>query len=229
MNKYKYLIFDLDDTIFDFQKSESEALEILFDEYNIPFNQSNKEKYKKINRMYWDKLESGDISMNEVLTNRFRDFFAIFGIETDGEEIETKYRSLLKKSCHLIPFAKESILSLKNRGYIIIAGSNGIGKNQRLKLEKCGISNYFDDIFVSDELGYDKPSIGFYNHIFDKFPDMNINNSIMIGDSLGSDIQGAINANIDSIWYNNKGIKSDNIKSTYETDDIRRIVEILSK
>lgn len=229
MKNYKFLIFDLDDTLLDFQHTERNSLKIIFKNNNVPFNENSLNKYKEINTSLWTQLENGHITKNEVLTKRFEYFFKHYGYNVEGTIIEKEYRTCLNQGHKLLPNAIKVLSLLKENGYTIFAGTNGVGITQRIRLKNSKLFSLFDDIFISEELGFEKPNVNFYKTMFNKYPEMNKYNSLMIGDSLSSDIQGAINIGIDSIWFNPKGQKNTDAKATYEIEDLLELTYILTK
>ncbi|MEG2984464.1 MAG: HAD hydrolase-like protein, partial [Peptostreptococcaceae bacterium] len=128
MRKYKYLIFDLDDTLLDFQDNERKSLEVIFKKYNIPFDEKTINEYKTINRRFWSQIEEGSIKKEEALTKRFEEFFALYGYNVQGKVVESEYQSCLNKGHKTIPKAMEILMDLKIKGYKIFAGTNGIGQ-----------------------------------------------------------------------------------------------------
>ena len=228
MKNYKYLIFDLDDTLLDFQDTERKSLEIIFNKYNIPFEEESIMKYKTINKNLWNQLEKGFITKDDVLSQRFEQFFKLYGYEVQGKTIEREYRNCLNIGHKLIPGAIKTLTDLKNQGFIIFAGTNGVVETQRQRLNDSKLISYFDDIFISEEIGFEKPNSEFFKAIFDKHISVTKENTLMIGDSLSSDIQGAINYGLDSIWFNPSKQKESSIRPTYEIKDLSEILLILN-
>lgn len=227
VKKYKNIIFDLDDTLLDFQDTELRALEELFEKYNIAFNKDSISKYQAINKKLWAQLENGLVSKEDVLYGRFEEFFKIYGFDIDGKIADNIFRKHLNLGHKLIPNAKELLNVLKKEGYLIFAATNGVGQTQRQRLKDSRLINFFDDLFISEELGYEKPSIEFFDSIFNKYPSLKKEETIMIGDSLSSDIQGAINFNIDSILFDPLKKDLSNL-STYKVSNLLEIPSILN-
>lgn len=228
MKNYKYLIFDLDDTLLDFQDTERKSLEIIFNKYNIPFEEETIMNYKTINKNLWNQLEKGLISKDDVLSQRFEQFFKLYGYEVQGMAIEREYRNCLNIGHKLIPGALKTLTDLKKLGFIIFAGTNGVVETQKQRLNDSNLVGYFDDIFISEEIGFEKPNPEFFKAIFDKHASITKENTLMIGDSLSSDIQGAINLGLDSIWFNPSKQKASSIKPTYEITDLSEILPIIN-
>lgn len=229
MKQYKHLIFDLDDTLLDFQDNERNSLKVIFKKYNIPFDEKSFNQYKSINRGFWSQIEQGTIEKEEALTKRFEEFFALYGYDVKGEIVEKEYQNCLTKGHKTIPKAMETLMELKNRGYKIFAGTNGIGKTQKQRLKDSKMVYLFDDIFISEEMGVEKPNSKFFEIIFDKYDFMKKEDTLMIGDSLASDIKGSNNFGIDCVWFNPLDKKSNDIKPTYEISDISELLSMLNK
>lgn len=227
MNKYKYLIFDLDDTLLDFKDTERMALEKIFKTYNIEFNGENLEYYKSINQRLWKELENGLITKNFVLTERFNEFFKRYKKNINGEDVEKEYRSYLNEGHKKIPYAKELLENLKIKGYKIYAGTNGLGETQRKRLKDSKLIEYFDDLFISEEIGFEKPNIEFFNNIFKKHNLLKKEEILMVGDSINADIKGANNAGIDSVLFNLKYENNKEVKSTYVIKNLKELENLL--
>lgn len=226
MKRYQYLIFDLDDTLFDFKKAEAQALKSLFENNQIDFTPENLQLYRNINNELWHKLEKQIISREAVLTQRFESFFLAHHRTVDGQILENEYRFLLNQGHDLLPYAKELLLALGEAGYTLLAGSNGLGITQRTRLKESGILEFFSHLFISEEVGFEKPNPLFYQAILSTFEDISPQNTLMIGDSLTSDIQGALNMGMDSIWLNHTQTSIPN-PASYEVFSLKEIAALL--
>ena len=224
--KYKNIIFDLDNTILDFDYAEEHALKNLLNDYNIEYNEENLKIYRSVNRPLWRKLEKGEITRDELFSTRFPIFFSKFNIKTNGN-LELIYRSYLAKyGTIFIPHADEVLHKLKNSGYNLYLATNGFSDTQISRIKNSGLNNIFDDIFISEDIGYDKPNINFYKYIEQKLKIKDKSSFLMIGDNESSDIKGAINFGIDSILFNHKNSFT-NSSATFIIDDLEEIYNIL--
>ncbi len=223
MNNYDYLIFDLDNTLLDFSQSEINALKGLFAKYGVIFNEENFETYKEINHELWGMLEEGRIKKTTVLNTRFARFFATQGIEVDGAKVDDEYRRLLEERNDLMPGSIELLTTLKAKGYKIFAGTNGVGRTQRKRLKNADMEGFFDGLYISEEVGFEKPDVRFFDTIFTKENIKDLSKVLMIGDSLSSDIRGANRIGIDSIWLNNLSNVVMNDNPTYECRNLKEI------
>ncbi|MEG0256661.1 MAG: YjjG family noncanonical pyrimidine nucleotidase [Vagococcus sp.] len=226
MKKYDYLIFDLDNTLLDFSKSEYNALQSLFAKYGVVFNEETFEQYKKINHQLWSKLEEGRIKKETVLESRFAQFFATQGVQVDGAKADDEYRQFLENRNDLMDGAIELLEFLTEEGYTIYAGTNGVGRTQRKRLENANMTGFFKELYISEEIGFEKPDVRFFETIFSKEGIKELNSVLMIGDSLSSDIRGANRVGIDTIWLNNSFIKSIEDQTMYECVNLNEMKDL---
>lgn len=223
----KTVLFDLDDTIFDFKKSESTALSKTLVELGIEPNNCIISQYSKYNISQWKRLELGEISREEVKVNRYKLLFDEFGIDVLPELATEIYENKLAIGHYFINGAVEMIESIYN-DYDLYLVSNGAKKVQDGRLASADISKYFKGIFISEVAGHEKPSIEFFNYCFDRIPDFNKDSTVIIGDSLSSDIKGGINAGIKTIWFNPHHDKNESeIIPDYEIHSLDEIKELL--
>lgn len=228
MNKYDYLIFDLDNTLLNFSQSENNALKGLFTKYGVIFNEETFATYKEINHELWHKLEEGRIKKETVLTTRFAKFFATQGIEVDGAKADDEYRSLLEERNDLMPDAIELLTGLKETGVTILAGTNGVGRTQRKRLENADMTDFFKELYISEEVGFEKPDARFFETIFANEHIKDLSKVLMIGDSLSSDIRGANRVGIDSIWLNTTSDAVIDDVPTYECQNLKEIKKMFN-
>lgn len=226
MKNYKHLIFDLDNTLLDFNDTEEQALKSVFKEFNVPETIESFDTYKTINKGLWSSLEKGMISREDIFNNRFALFFNEYSLKVDGVKAEQLYRNFLNEGCKTIKNADLLLSKLKKKDYRIYAGTNGMGITQRKRLLDSQLLPYFDELFISEEIGYEKPDAQFFDTIFDSLQITDKDSCLMIGDSLSSDILGAQNARIDSVLYT----PEENLVSsmaTYTVNDLMRIYSLL--
>ena len=226
---YKYLLWDIDGTILDFVASERCAIKELFKRFKLgECTDEMIQIYSKINVKYWDALARNELTKPEVLIGRFNEFFTLMNIDTGvAEDFNKAYQLALGDYCIFVKDAKEILLSQKGK-YTIAAVTNGTKIAQTKKLKTSGLDKIFDSIFISEDVGYEKPNVEFFRCVFDTLNIKDKSEVLIIGDSLASDIQGGINAGIDTCWYNPKHTENKgDIKITYEIDDLKKIEEIL--
>ncbi len=229
MNKYNYLIFDADRTIFDFDKAESMALSKICQNINIKYNEKILRDYREINHKYWFDFENGKIKQEIIKTARFKSFFEFLNINEDSEYYGDLYLTYLSKENYLLPHAYEVIKKLSN-SYILILLTNGLSKVQHPRFNNSIIKKYFELFIVSEDVKLQKPDREIFQLIFSKLGITNLDKVLMIGDSLTSDIMGGINAKIHTCWYNiDKRDEKILIKPNYIINDLRELFNILGE
>ncbi len=225
----KTILFDLDDTILDFKMSERVALTKTLIKLGIEPNDYIISQYSKYNISQWKRLELGEISREEVKVNRYKLLFDEFGINASPELATSIYEESLAVGHYFMDGAVDMLESLY-KDYELYLVSNGAKKVQDSRLASANISSYFKDIFISEAVGHEKPSIEFFNYCFDRIPNFNTDNTIIIGDSLSSDIKGGINAGIKTMWFNPRFDKNtSSIIPDYEIHSLDEIKEMLEK
>ena len=165
--------------------------------------------------------------LGQIMRSRL---FEHFGQEVDGSHLAGRYQHFLSQQGQELPQAHAFLSNVKDRGHMIYAATNGVSYIQRGRLQASSILPFFDDIFISDEVGAHKPSTDFFEKISDQVNDFHSDSALMIGDSLTADIQGGNNAGIDSIWFNPKGLVNETpAVPTYQVKNYQEILTILSK
>lgn len=225
----KTLLWDVDGTLLDFGKSETYGIRKCFKKFGLgECTDEMLSRYSAINHKYWQMLERGEITKQQVLTERFIEFFSSENINFNlVNEFNDEYQVSLGDKVFFCDNAYETITALKGK-YKLYAVTNGTYVAQQRKLTQSGLIDIFDDVFISDKIGFEKPSIEFFNAVQEKIGEFNKNEVIIIGDSLSSDMQGGNNANILCCWYNPHKIKNEsNIRIDFEIEDISGIFSIL--
>ncbi len=197
----KAVLLDSDDTLLDFGRAEHEALKRTFAQLHIEPGEETFSLYSAINRAHWEALERGELSRAQVLVYRFRALFEALGTEGDPERTQAIYERELSIGHWFVPGAVELLDYLKGK-YKLWMVTNGNEKVQVPRLASAGIEPYFEDIFISQRIGFDKPRIEFFRRCFERTPPYAPGEMIIIGDSLTSDILGGINAGIHTCWFN---------------------------
>ncbi len=223
------VLFDLDDTLFDFHKAEKTALTKTLVHFGIDPTEETLALYSTINAAHWKRLELGEISREEVKVGRYRELFKTIGVECDPAKATAYYESMLAIGHYFMPGAPELLEELygKYRLYIV---SNGTAKVQEGRIGSSGIAKYMDGIFISQILGANKPDKQFFDICFAEIPDFSLGETVIIGDSLSSDIKGGINAGITTVWFNPKEIENDSdIKPDYIIKELSEVPGLLSQ
>lgn len=193
--------FDLDDTLFDFHAAEHRAVSLTLTHFGIAPTEEMCALYSKLNLDQWKRLEKGEITRTEVKINRFARFFEQTGLAVIPEDAAKFYETRLSEGYFFMPGALELIQSLYGR-YRLYIVTNGTARVQQGRIADAGIEKYFDGIFISELIGADKPSKAFFEACFEKIPDFHKEKTVLVGDSLSSDIRGGKNAGLFTVWYN---------------------------
>ena len=227
---YKFLLFDLDHTLLDFDTAEDVALTQLLREEGIEDIQAYKDYYVPMNKTLWKDLEQKKITKQELVNTRFSKVFSHFGIEKDGVYLAERYQFYLAQQGQVFSGAMELLDSLIDRGYELYAATNGITTIQTGRLAQSGLAPYFNQIFISEQLQTQKPDALFYDKIGQQIAGFSKEKTLMIGDSLTADIQGGNNADIDTIWYNSHHLENKSkAQPTYEVNSYQALLELLDK
>lgn len=225
---YNVILFDADGTLFDYDKAEAHALEKAFKHFNFKYKEESELKnYKIINKEIWIDYENGKIDSKNLRTERFRRLFENFEEKIDFNEFSNIYLSLLAKGIFLIDGAEEVCRYLFEK-YKIVILTNGIKDVQLSRIKNSSLNKYIHDIITSEETGYKKPDVGIFDYTFNRIEHFDKGTTLIIGDSLSSDIQGGINYKIDTCWYN--PIDEENksgLKPNYEIKDLRQLITLL--
>ncbi len=225
--KYTHLLFDLDNTLMDFDKSERAAFFETMERLSIGADETVFSNYKKINSALWKRLEEGTIDKNVIEKIRFNKFFDYCNIEQPKQDAGEIYHECLAKYSFVIEGAKQLLQKLLGHAKIVIV-TNGIKSIQTPRLANSGLNRYFSNVFISEEVGFNKPDKRFFDVVFDEIGNEYKKSSIVIGDSLSSDMKGAHNSGLDSCFYNPKKIEnSEKIPVTYEIEKLEQLYGVL--
>ena len=225
----KVLLWDIDATLLDFLAAEKAAIRFCFKKYELgECSDEMLGRYSVINRRYWEMLERGEMSKAEILVNRFREFFASEGIETDcAQAFNNSYQVALGDTICFRDNGYELVKKLQGK-YRQFVVTNGTFVAQERKLRKSGIGELVEEAFISDLIGYEKPAVEFFDHVFAKIGQYEKDEIMIIGDSLTSDMQGGNHAGIICCWYNpNHTENTKNVRIDHEIDHLWQLEEIL--
>ena len=225
----EFLFLDLDDTIFDFHKAEHIALGKTLRYFGLEPTEEVMARYSVINRAHWERLERKELTREQVLVGRFATLFAEYNIQTEPVAVARKYEDFLSQGHYFLPGAEQALISLA-KSYKLYLASNGTAKVQSGRLASSGIGKYFAEIFVSQEIGADKPDKTYFDRCAAKIPGYDPQKAMIVGDSLTSDIQGGINAGMTTVWVNpNHKPHPTHIVPDYEIESLSQLEELLHR
>ena len=225
----KHVLLDIDDTILDFKKAEAIAIRKTFQHIGIPVDDALIKRYSEINQLQWERLERGELTREQVLVERFDILFEELGVNAPSEMAQATYEYLLGIGHYFIDGAEEMLKSLYGK-YELYVVSNGTANVQDRRLKSADIVKYFKGIFISERVGFNKPSKEFFDAAFAEMDGFDPTCAILVGDSLTSDILGGKNAGIKTCWYNPKGKppRAD-IVPDYEIKNLSELPELLER
>ena len=201
---YPYLLFDADNTLFDFDQAERNAHLLLCRAHGLAFSEEGYQLYHKCNADLWRDFDRGLCTKEYLLVERFRRYLAITGERADPEALNRDHLRALGEGAMLLPGAEElcRVLSRDHRLYLL---TNAVASVQKARFANSAIAPYFQGAFISEEVGVGKPDPAYFEYVFRAVPGLTRDNALVIGDSLTSDIQGANNAGLPCCWFNPKG------------------------
>lgn len=202
MRKYETIFWDVDDTLLDFGKSEDYALKQSFEKFGVKYTQDMLQRYSQINQSYWKRLELGEVDKLTVLCGRFADLFTEYDIpDIEVDAFRSTYQQLLGSVYFYLEESDQLLLTLKQAGFRQYIVTNGVASTQRNKLMLSGLDKLVDGLFISEELGAVKPDKAFFDGCFRRIEEFDKKKAILIGDSLSSDMKGAVGAGLSACWY----------------------------
>ncbi len=228
MGKFDIILWDVDQTLLDFKKSESYAIRFCFRKFGKEASDETVSAYSSINENFWKQIEKGQINKKEALAERFRTLFRQIGEEDiEAEAFQKEYADALGSVYYFQDDSYNLLNQLKGkyRQYLV---TNGVTYTQMKKLRLSGLDKLVDGIFVSEQLGVPKPHKEFFEQCFCAIPGFQREKALIVGDSLSSDMQGGNNAQISTCWYNPAGLENPfNIRIDYQIKDLNEIWNVL--
>lgn len=227
----KTILWDIDNTLLDFFMAEANSLNNRFADYGLgTCSLDAARRFDEINVLFWQYIEKGTMSREDALTGRFKAFFEKEGIPfSDFKNFNIAFEKGLADKVFVNDGAFETVKALKGK-YKQYAVTNGAVDVQNERLEKSGFDKLFDGVFISEGIGYEKPSKEFFSYVLNIIEPCNIDEIIIVGDSLTSDMLGGNNAKIKTCWYNPNGNTNNRgLKIDYEIKNLNEIFDILKK
>lgn len=222
--KFDTVLLDIDDTLFDFRKSSFQALVKAFAAIGQPFTWEDMPAYEVFNNELWESYERGEIEKSFIYPERFRRYFASIGLEADPGLVNQMYLHALSEGQNFMPHCRELLQALHGK-YLVVIVTNGESSTQKRRIERSGMAQYFDHVFISEELGTKKPANDFYDKVFSAIGPERRKSAIMVGDSLSSDMQGGRNAGIATCFYGEKSRADE--RCDYVIEDLLALLPIL--
>ena len=226
----KYLFLDFDNTILDFTKAEAVAIRKTMRQYGLEPTDELAARYSAINDWHWKALERGELTKPEVITGRFAVFFSEQGIDVDAAAVAKTYETYLSQGHWYLPGAEEAVKEKLFGKYRLFLASNGTPVVQHGRMTSADLYPYFEQSFISEEIGYNKPAKEYFEIAFSRIPGFKREECIMVGDSLTGDIQGGKNAGLRTVWIN-PGHKTapDHLKPDYEIEYLADLPALLEE
>ncbi len=222
----KFLFLDLDDTILDFHKAERVAIGKTIRAFGAEPTEEVLGRYHEINKWHWEQLELGNMTREEILPGRFAMLFRELGMVVDAALCAKAYEQNLSQGHWFLPGAEEAVERLSKK-YELYLASNGTAVVQQGRMTSANLYRFFREVFVSQDMGHNKPSKAYFDACFARIPGFERDKAIMVGDSLSSDIQGGINAGIRTVWINPEHKRAGKVRPDYEIEYLSQLEELL--
>ena len=227
ISKYDTILFDVDDTLLDFKQAENKAFLLTADAFGIVCGDGFYKEYSAINESLWLEHQKGNITTDRLCVERFRILFENYGIKADPEEVNSRYMESLGSQAIMFDDTYESCkrLSEKCRLYMI---TNAVPYVHRRRMKDHPLAALFCDMFISGEIGYVKPSVGFFSEVGKRIPGFDKAGTLVAGDSYSSDLEGALKSGIDCCYVNRFSKElPESIVPRYTVKDLRELCDIL--
>lgn len=225
------ILWDIDGTLLDFLAAEKAAIRGCFEKFGLgECSDQLIARYSALNHSYWQRLERGEITKAQVLVGRFEEFFTAEGIDAAlAAPFNDLYQQLLGETVCFMDGSDQLIAQLRGkvRQYAV---TNGTRVAQKKKLAKSGLGELFDGVFISEQVGAEKPSPVFFDHVFAHIGPVKKEEVLIVGDSLTSDMKGGLLAGIPCCWYNPKNLPApEDMKLDYVIQDLNQVEDILAR
>jgi len=224
---YRWILFDADNTLFDFDRSAHEALQRTIEAHGVAFEPAHATTYQQINTRYWHAFERGEVEQSRLRVGRFEELLKNLGLTaTDPATFATHYEQRLSEGGHLLDGSEEILEILRPHVQMALI-TNGLQSVQRPRLAKSPIRPYFREILISEEVGAAKPDPQIFEVAFSRMGSPTPAEVLMVGDSLSSDIRGGADFGCDTCWYNpHQNPLGSDVSPTFEIEHLRQLEAI---
>lgn len=222
--RYPYLLFDADDTLFDYGRAEAEAVRAAFAAEGVAFEEAWLSAYQVVNARTWRALEEGRVTAARLRVQRWEELFSELGLALDPVGFSTGYLAQLRLQAHLVDGALELVGALRGRHRLAII-TNGLSDVQRPRLARSALAAAFDHLVISEEVGAAKPDPAIFTAALGPWGSPDPADVLVIGDSMSSDIAGGAAAGLDTCWFNPRSRPA--AAAVTPTYEIRRLDELL--
>lgn len=228
MTRYDFVLFDADNTLFDFDRAEHEALKLALSAFSIPCSEATEALYVSINSALWAMLDRGEASREWLVVERFARLTAALGVEADPAALNRTYLDRLGEQPFLLPGAEEVCRALGIHCTLAIL-TNGVARAQRGRFERSALAGLIPHLFISEELGASKPSPDFFRPVLSALGIGDPRRALMVGDNLITDIGGAAALGLDTAWYRPKALSHSNssVVPTWEIDRLEALIPLV--
>ncbi|MDX3772766.1 pyrimidine 5'-nucleotidase [Chromatiaceae bacterium AAb-1] len=221
--KYKWILFDADDTLFSFDAYQ--GLQQMFSRFEYEFSTADFAYYQSINLPLWQQYQQGSINAQQLQHNRFVPWADKLGMSP--QQLNAAFLDAMAQICTPLPGARELLGSLSGKVQMGII-TNGFTALQQIRLERTGLHGLFNPLVISEQVGAAKPDRIIFEHAFSLMGHPPKAEILMVGDNLHSDIQGGINAGIATCWLNRHGHeKTDDIEPDYQVSSLTELQQLL--
>lgn len=227
MPQYEWVILDIDDTLLDYRAGSLSALEKCLTSNGHEFCNEYYQLFSEIDSRLWLEAQLGQWSPGQVVLKRFEELRDAINVEVDPKQLSTLFTEHLVRDTFLVAGALGLLNSLHGECNLV-AATNGITHVQQARIENSGVGKYFSSIVISDDVGYNKPSLEFYLHLHAKLQYPEPSTMLMVGDSLSSDIQGGNGFGIATCWFNpDHQANNTGILPTHEISSLAQLARIV--
>lgn len=227
MTRFPIILFDADNTLFNFDVGNRKAFSKVCKVCHLPDTDELFQLYEQCNASMWAAFDRGECSKEHLVIERFRCFLTAANLDADPTHCNNVHLDALSQNTVLMPYALDvcKTLAQTHRLYIV---TNAVASVQKARLAASAIHPYITDAFISDDAGASKPSLAYFDYVFSHIPDITQDNCILVGDSLSSDIQGANNYSLPCCWYNPSALpRPTDLRIDYEIKDLRELLSIV--